>query len=157
MRAQSTRRAHSTSGNKLRGALVDRTCNGGEESRIDDTADDALPVHHTTVVREFRRMPARHARLATVLLVAIGLLASAILLGRYLALETSPWPRTLDPCSALFSVSCDPALSDERFRILGVPIVGWGVFYSSPVAEGGPSFTGGHPVPAAADPPPWKR
>ena len=131
---QRSKRAHSTTGNELRGALADRAGNGDGGSRIDAPENDALPPHHATGLRELRNVPPRHAWLATLLLVTFGLLASAVLLGRVLELETTPWPRTLDLCSALFSVSCDPALSDERFRILGVPIAGWGVVYFSTLA-----------------------
>src|SRR5262245_54357302 len=129
MRVHSTtrsKRAH-PAGNELCGALPNRVGDGKGGTGIEEAVDDALPPHHPIVIRKFGRVPPRHAWLATLLLVIVGLLSSAVLLARVLALETTPWPRTLDLCSALFSVSCDPALSDERFRILGVPIAGWGV------------------------------
>jgi protein-disulfide isomerase/uncharacterized membrane protein len=141
MRAtQRSKRAQPATGNALGGPLPVRTGNADDASRNEAPADDALPAHHTTVIRptiirQLRTVPPRRTWLAGILLVSVGLLASAILVGRFLELETSPWPRTLDLCSALFSVSCDPALSDERFRILSVPIAGWGVVYFSTLAS----------------------
>jgi protein-disulfide isomerase/uncharacterized membrane protein len=65
----------------------------------------------------------------SVLLIAVGWVQSAYLLGRGFALLSSTKPRTFDLCSALFARSCDAVLSDERFWFLGVPVAGWGIVY----------------------------
>jgi len=64
-----------------------------------------------------------------ILLVGVGLAASAYLLARLFALLGSPRPGSFDLCAVLFSKGCDAALSDERSWILGVPLAGWGLVY----------------------------
>lgn len=142
---QRSKREHSTGRSEFGGPFPQRVRDGAP--RIDDKVDDALPSHHENFIAKPRTLSPRRPWLACILLVSIGLLASAVLLGRVLALETSPWPRTLDLCSALFSVSCDPALSvtvpnsRRADRGLGRRLP---LHASGPTLGRGPSFTAGH-------------
>src|SRR5262245_26999763 len=68
------------------------------------------------------------------LLVAIGFTTSAYLLGRVFALLDPSRHAALDICSALFSTSCDGALTDPRAWPLSVPLAGWGVVLFSLLA-----------------------
>jgi len=74
-----------------------------------------------------------HWWLASFLLVAIGATVGAYLLARSFALLGSA-PRMLDLCLLLFSTSCDSALADNRYWILGVPMAGWALVYFTVLA-----------------------
>ena len=76
-----------------------------------------------------RALAPRHWWWVCILLVGVGLAASAYLLARLFALLGSPRPGSFDLCSVLFSHGCDAALSDERSWILGLPLAGWGLVY----------------------------
>jgi protein-disulfide isomerase/uncharacterized membrane protein len=76
-----------------------------------------------------RELSPRHAWRICAFLAGIGIAGTAYLTGRVLDLAASRDPGALDLCSALFASSCDGALGDERFWILGVPLAGWGLVY----------------------------
>ena len=76
-----------------------------------------------------RELSPRHAWRICTFLTGIGFAATAYLTGRVLDLAASRGPGAPDLCSALFASSCDGALGDERFWILGVPLAGWGLVY----------------------------
>jgi len=71
------------------------------------------------------RLSPGHGWLGSLLLLGIGMILAGYLFARSLALLASPRPRMIDLCSLLLSASCDPALTDPRFWILGVPVAGW--------------------------------
>lgn len=72
---------------------------------------------------------ARHAKVLSLILIAMGLAVSGYLLMRHFAL-TDPAGRTgADFCSALFGRGCDDALRADGAIQLGVPLAGWGLVY----------------------------
>lgn len=68
------------------------------------------------------------------LLVGSGLAASGYLLSRVFVLLSASGAHPVDLCSALFAMSCDGALADERLWILRVPLPGWGLVYFASLA-----------------------
>ena len=67
----------------------------------------------------------------SLLLVGLGLAGSAYLLARLFALLDPSANATPDLCSAVSLPSCDHALTDEDFWVLGTPLAGWALIYFS--------------------------